>query len=108
MMYGPDLKAFHIDGAVKDLGHLLNKQAHEEHRVKQRMFSDGYVPVLDIVPLVYTEYDPVKETFRYTITLYGVQVKDEPWNYEGWLNGRLIKATTGTRFERLSSHSGLT
>lgn len=106
-MYGPNIKAFHIDGAVKDLGHLLNKQAHEEHRLKQRMFSDGYVPVLDIVPLVGTEYDADKETFRYAITLYGVKVKDEPWDYEGWLNGELVKATTGTKFARLSRTSEL-
>lgn len=100
-MLGPQFKRFFAEGAVKTLDHLQNKQAFEEDRLKQRMASCGYVPVLDITPLVGHAYDADKETFRYVITMYGVEV-EETWKYEGWLSGELIKATNGTQFKRLS------
>jgi hypothetical protein len=104
---GPKLNRFHIDGAVKELIHLADKLPHEEDRLKQRMFSSGAVPVLDITPIVEHSYVEDKGTYRYTITMYGVKVEGDAWRYEGWLNGELIEATIKTRFGRLLSHSGL-
>lgn len=106
-MQGPDIKSFHIDGAVKTLQDLDNKQLFEEFRLKKRMLNKGFVPVLDVTPLVATRYDAEKETFRYVITVYGVKVEGDAWLYEGWMNGKLISATLGTKFERLLSRSGL-
>jgi hypothetical protein len=102
----PNIKRFVIEGAVADTGHFLRKQAHEEMRLKKRMYRDGYVPVLDIVPLADVQFDGDKETFRYAVTIYGVQV-DDAQEYEGWLNGQLVTATPKTKLERLSSPSEL-
>lgn len=103
---GPDIKRFHITGAVKEEEHLRQKQMTEESRLKKRMFRKSYVPVLDIVPIVETTRIPEKETFRYNITIYGVRV-DEPDKYEGWLSGEWIRSTPTTQLERLFSPSDL-
>lgn len=105
-MMSPDIERFVLYGAVKDPGHLLRKQPQEERRLRLQMFRRGYVPVLDITPLVQTEYDATKETFRYCITMYGVAV-EQAQEVEGWLNGQLVTATPLTKLERLSNPSGL-
>ena len=99
---GPKIKRFHIEGAVKELEHLERKQFSEEARLKYRMLSSGCVPVLDITPLVGHAYDADKETFRYVITMYGVEVEGDAWDFEGWMNGELVEATSETKFARLS------
>lgn len=99
-MYGPEIKRFFIEGAVKEVAHLDRKQFDEEARLKSRMLKEGYTPVLDITPLVGVEYDREKTTYRYAITMYGVKVAD-PWVADGWLNGRIIDAPTKTMFNRI-------
>jgi hypothetical protein len=99
---GPVIKRFVIEGAAKEVEHLLKKQAHEEMRLKKRMLKEGCVPVLDITPLMYHVYDADKETFRYSITMYGAEVEDA-WSYEGWLNGELVTTTMNTKWQRLSA-----
>lgn len=103
---GPDIERFVIDGAVRDLGHLMRKQPQEERRLRLRMARKGYVPVLDITPLVHTQFNADKATFRYTITMYGVQVEDVR-EAEAWLNGSLVQPTLQTKLERLSNPSEL-
>jgi hypothetical protein len=97
-----DIVTFSIQGASKDLGYVLKKQAHEEKRLKERMYKRSYIPVLDIPPVLETSYDQEKESFMYTITIYGVKV-DNVEEYEGWLTGRLIRSTLQTKSDRLSS-----
>lgn len=105
-MMGPEIHRFAIEGAVADLGHLMRKQPQEERRLRLRMNRKGYVPVLDITPLVETVYDADKQTFRYTVTMYGVQV-DDVREAEAWLNGNLVRPTLQTKLERLSNPSEL-
>ena len=93
---------FQISGAVKDNGYILKKQAWEEKRLKLKMFREGYLPVLDITPILGIEYDQKKEIFFYTITIYGILCEESIEDYEGWLSGRWIKSTTRTRLGRLS------
>ena len=92
-MNRPEIKRFEIEGAVKDTGDLLRKQPKEEFKLKNRMRRQGYVPVLDIVPTVTTEYLQEKETFLYVITIYGVKSEGREGEFEGWLSGRFIKST---------------
>jgi len=102
-MGGPDIKKFEIEGAVRDTGHLLRKQGAEEKKLRARMSRQGYVPVLDIVPLVTTEYSQEKQTFTYVITIYGVESNGEEGEFEGWLSGRFIKSTPKDKSEQSSS-----
>ena len=99
----PDIRRFEIAGATKDTGYLLRKQAKEEARIKERMYKAGFVPVLDIVPVVETTYNNTKEIFHYSITMYGVQVDGDIEEYEGWLSGRFVKSTLSTKSDRLSN-----
>lgn len=101
----PDIRRFEIAGAAKDTGYLLKKQYYEEKRIKRRMYRAGYVPVLDIVPVVETSYDQDKEVFKYSVTMYGVEVNGDIEEYEGWLSGRFIRSTLSTKSDRLSNRS---
>lgn len=101
MIGGPDIKKFEIEGAVRDTGHLLRKQGREEQKLRKRMAAQNYVPVLDIVPLVTTEYSQEKQTFKYVITIYGVE--SDGGDYEGWLSGRFIRSTQTDKSEESSS-----
>ena len=96
-----DIRSFVAEGAVKDPGHLINKQPYEEKRLRDIMRNSGYVPVLDITPTVETEFVKDKGTFTYQITVFGTKVSGDPWEYEGWLSGRLIPATPGLKLEQL-------
>lgn len=95
-----DIRSFVAQGAIADPGHLINKQPYEEARLDEIMRGNGYVPVLDITPVVKTEFLEDKGTFKYEITVYGMKARD-PWSYEGWLSGRLIPATPGTKLKQL-------
>jgi len=99
----PEIRRFEITGATRDTGHILRKQAHEEARIKKKMYKTGFVPVLDIVPIIETQYDNEKEIFHYSITMYGVQVEDRIEEYEGWLSGRFVRSTLSTKSNRLSN-----
>ncbi|MCA1799868.1 MAG: hypothetical protein LC650_01055 [Actinobacteria bacterium] len=105
-MIGPKIRRFVLEGAVADPGHLIRKQPTEEKRLRLQMFRDGHIPVLDIPPLVYTEYQQDKGTFLYSITMYGVEVEDAR-EAEGWLTGQVMKPTLQTKLERLSNPSEL-
>lgn len=96
-----DIRSFVSTGAVSDPGHLINKQPHEEGRLRDIMRENGYVPVLDITPVVNTEFLEDKGTFKYEITVFGTKVKGDPWLYEGWLNGRLLPLTPGSKLKEL-------
>lgn len=100
-MHGPDIKRFYTEGAVKELVHLDHKQPEEEARLKSRMLRDGYTPVLDIAPLVGVNYDEVKQTYKYVITVYGVKVEDA-WVADGWLNGEVVIAHSNEMFNRIA------
>jgi len=102
-MNRPDIRRFEIEGAVRDTGDLLKKQAGEEAKLRTRMKRKGYVPVLDIVPTVTTEYLEEKQTFTYVITIYGVKSEGEEGEVEGWLSGRFIKSTQKDKSEESSS-----
>ena len=103
----PELKRYTIEGAVGEIEHLRLKQFHEEMRIKKRMFKDNRVPVLDIVPIVDWVYNEDKGSYQYMITMYGVEVEGDVWDYEAWRDGNLIPATMNTRFMRLLERSGL-
>lgn len=96
-----NIRSFVTTGAVADLGHLMSKQPYEEQRLIEIMRENGHVPVLDITPVVNTWYLEDKDTFKYEITVFGAQVKDDPWMYEGWLSGRLLPLTPGSKLRLL-------
>lgn len=91
----PDIRKFEESGATKE-EHLHIKKGFVTDKLTKQMRAEGYVPVLDIFPQMITSYDHEKEVFFYTIALYGVEVEDA-WKYEGWLDGRLLQATTKTK-----------
>ena len=92
----PEIVKFGEVGVTKE-EHLAMKKGHVVRRVVENMRNQDHVPVLDMFPLMDTDYWPEKELFKYEVAVYGVKV-DNGWDYEGWLDGRLIGATPGTKF----------
>jgi hypothetical protein len=102
-MIAPDIMKFELNKIAKDMESVLIKQAHDEKKIKQRMFRKGYVPVLDIVPFTISSYDAEKQVFEYTVVVYGAKCDEKIEEYEGWLSGRWIQSSTQTKSERLSN-----
>lgn len=98
--WSPDIQRFTIEKFARDQGDILKRQFTDEKILKNRMYKRSCVPVLDITPVVVSEYIPEKEVFKYSVTMYGVKV-DNIEEYEGWLSGRLIPSTIATKSERL-------
>lgn len=103
-MIAPDILRFEINKTARDMESILFRQAHDEKKLKQRMYRKGYVPVLDIVPFMISSYDPKKEVFDYTIVVYGARCDERVEEYEGWLSGQWIPSSMQTKSERLLSH----
>ena len=97
----PEIKKFSETGVVKE-EHRQLKKGHVADRIIGTMRAEGYVPVLDMYPIMETTYWPEKELFKYEIAVYGAKV-DDPWSYEGWLNGRLLPSTTKTKSNQFYS-----
>ena len=94
----PELIKFEESGVTTNEGRML-KKGHVVNRLVQNMRESGHVPVMDIPPVMHTEYWEEKDLFRFTIAVYGVEVENG-WDYEGWLTGRLVPATMQVRSEQ--------
>lgn len=97
----PDIHKFTEDGVTRSEDRVM-KKGFVTNRIIENMRGEGYVPVLDMYPMMQTEYWPEKDLFKYTIVVYGVKA-DNPWNYEGWLEGRFLPATTKTKSKQFYS-----
>lgn len=103
-MIAPDIMKFEINRVARDMESVLAKQAHDEKKLKNRMYRKGYVPVLDIVPFTISNYDADKQVFEYTVVVYGAKCDENIEEYEGWLSGQWIPSSMQTKSERLLSH----
>lgn len=68
-----NIKSFPIDGIAKDQETILRLRGELESRIIDDMRVKGYVPVLDITPEMYWEYQE-DTTFKYLIVVYGTYV----------------------------------
>lgn len=69
-----NIKGFSIDGKAVDGETIIRIRKQIEDHIVDDMRNRGYVPVIDIMPSLYWEYDKDHEQFSYTLTVYGIYV----------------------------------
>jgi len=65
---------YYVDGIAKDQVWIVNHREMLEHYTHQDMRDHGYIPVLDIDPVITWEYDKKTGNFRYRIQVKGQRV----------------------------------
>lgn len=101
-----NIEAFTATGAVADTGDFYKYKVYKvESDLMKDMAERGFVQVLDITPIINIEYSAEKECFLYELTMFGIEVGDDAWEYIGWMNGRLITRTPPSKSGPLSATS---
>jgi ABC-type Fe2+-enterobactin transport system substrate-binding protein len=65
------IKPFYIDGEAIDVEAVIRQRQELESRIIEDMRLKGYVPVLDITPELFTDFNVDKENFKFAIIVYG-------------------------------------
>jgi hypothetical protein len=87
-----NIKRFSIDGVAVDGEAILRIRKELEDRLIEDMRERGYVPVIDILPQLYWEYNKDQENFSYTISVYGVYLgKKKSKQILGVLDNKYLK-----------------
>lgn len=64
------IKRFQLDGTVMDTADLLRLRKTHENVLIEQMRADGYVPLLDLDPVMNTSFDGT--VFHFVLTMHGV------------------------------------
>jgi len=68
------IKHFSESGIAIDQEAILRIRKEIEDHIVDTMRLKGWVPVIDLLPQLYWEYDSVKEHFKFDIVIYGTFV----------------------------------
>lgn len=68
------IKRFVLEGVSKDSGGIASRRDFLENQLMLDMQDKGYIPVLDLAPVLRIEYDAEREQFAWTLTIQGVHV----------------------------------
>lgn len=94
-MTDQNIKRFTLEGTSKDSGVLAASRDEYERHIIVSMQDEGYVPVLDLAPVLRIEYDEKRDVFNWILTVQGVFVgKRRAAELLGVSNGRVIKKST--------------
>lgn len=92
-----NIKAFSYEGMINDDSDFIRLRDQFEMIIKQDMRDKGYIPVLDLGPYFSTSLTE-DQNYDFMLTVHGVYVgKAKSWEYEGWMNGKLLKKDTVNR-----------
>lgn len=72
MKIGKKIKDFTLSGEALDGETIIRLRKELEERLIESMREEGYVPVIDLLPQLYWEYNG--STFDYEILIYGKYV----------------------------------
>lgn len=92
---------FTLTGATFNEETLLLKQFDVERMIVSNMRQVGFIPNLSFVPEVLTR-TLRQGTLEYTITMEGVHIGRNNWEYEGWLKDTGLIHTTPKAKSRTS------
>lgn len=88
------IKNFGFDGVIKDDAAIPRMRTQYEKMIIDSMRTSGYIPVLDLDPQFYLEYDHEKDQYQFSIYMHGIYVgKKKSYQYEGFSGKRLIPRT---------------
>lgn len=90
-----NIKKFSIDGEFLSDSSIPSIRAQYEALLIHDMRGKGYVQMLDIDSLWATEYDETKNTWTFSLSVYGVYIgKKKAKIWEGISSGSLIPRDT--------------
>lgn len=85
------IKHFVVEGVAVDQEAILRLKRELEDRLVDMMREKGWVPVIDLLPQMYWDYDQDVQNFRYEIVIYGSFVgKQNSRKILGYLDSRPI------------------
>jgi hypothetical protein len=91
-MLRKQIHSFLIGGVIKDDASIKRIREMHERLLIQDMRSRGYVPVLDLDPQFSIEYNEKKDTYGFTLEIYGVYVGKKKANQlEGFSGQQFYK-----------------
>lgn len=91
MLHNKRIKPFSIDGEIADDSVMISKRAQYQHLVDSHMRIAGYVPVLDLDPQFYIEYNSDKDIYNFKYIVFGVYVgKKKSREYVGYSGNVLV------------------
>ena len=91
VLYNKRIKPFFIDGVLADDSVIPKKRAQYQHLVDSHMRISGYVPVLDLDPQFYIEYNSDKDVYNFKYVVFGVYVgKKKSSEYVGYSGNVLV------------------
>ena len=71
---GRTIKKFQVDGVARDQEDIIRLRTQLESHMIDDMRVKGYVPVLDITPELFWNYEKEDQNFKYLLIVYGSYV----------------------------------
>jgi hypothetical protein len=85
-----EIRKFSLEGDLGDSKVVQTRERLVEY-VESLMRDYSYVPALDLEPQFTRDYDPETESFKFTLSVYGVKVeKEKAWQTGGIMSGKEI------------------
>ena len=85
---------YFIDGEMVD-GNIVEQKQRLVDFLESQMRDDGVVPSLDLDPQFTLDYNASKETYNFSLSVYGVWIGErESWQTSGVTSGKTISRHT--------------
>lgn len=85
---------FSLDGEIAD-SNIVETRERQIQFLETQIRDSNAVPVLDMDPQFTLDYRPETETYRFELTMYGVEVgEDDVWQTAGMMSGKMIMKYT--------------
>lgn len=85
------IKKFGFDGIIADDAAIPRIKDQNTSLIVEIMRDSGYVPVLDLDPIVYISYNQEKDNYEFGLYLHGIYVgKKKSQEYDGYSRQRLV------------------
>lgn len=89
-----EIRKFSLEGVLGE-PNIVSTKARLVDYVERLMRDYSYVPALDLEPQFTLDYSPEDEGFKFTLSVYGVQVeKEKSWSTGGIMSGKEIPKYT--------------
>jgi hypothetical protein len=86
-----NIRRFTIDGVLKKDSDIPRIRAQYESLLVHDLRANGYIPVLDLDTQWATEYDIDGDTWKFTLSVYGIYLgKKRAYKWEGFSGNKLI------------------
>jgi hypothetical protein len=85
-----EIRKFSLEGLLGE-PNIVSTKERLVHTIEGMMRDYGYVPALDLEPQFTLDYSLEDQGFRFTLSVYGVQVeKEKAWSTGGIMSGKEI------------------